>query len=122
MSGGGHVDLHIGRERLDDLGDRPGPVRRGLGRDRRLPLLHRQHPGWGRRSKILKLYAEDDKFNGDNNQSETQSLISKVIGFAGSFSLDDQDGGVVLKANPEDPERLGVARALTRTLCRTPSR
>jgi ABC-type branched-subunit amino acid transport system substrate-binding protein len=53
--------------------------------------------------RILKLYSDDDKFNGDDNSSETQSLISKVIAFAGSFSLEDQDGGVVLKANPGIP-------------------
>jgi ABC-type branched-subunit amino acid transport system substrate-binding protein len=57
----------------------------------------------GVNGRLLKLYAEDDKFNGDDNSSETQSLISKVLGFAGSFSLEDQDGGVILKANPGIP-------------------
>jgi ABC-type branched-subunit amino acid transport system substrate-binding protein len=51
----------------------------------------------------LVLDSEDDKFNGDDNSSETQSLIGKVVGFAGSFSLEDQDGGVVLAHNPDVP-------------------
>ena len=51
----------------------------------------------------LVLDSEDDKFNGDDNSSETQSLIGKVLAFAGSFSLEDQDGGVVLSHNPDVP-------------------
>jgi branched-chain amino acid transport system substrate-binding protein len=51
----------------------------------------------------LVLDAKDDQFNGDDNRSETQALISKVIGFAGSFSLEDQDGGIILSQNPDVP-------------------
>lgn len=51
----------------------------------------------------LVLDSQDDKFDGDNNRSETQALIGKVIGFAGSFSLEDQDGGVILSQNPDVP-------------------
>ncbi len=69
--------------------------------------------------RILKLYAEDDKFQGNDNQSETQSLINKVIGFAGSFSLDDQDGGVVLKANPGIPNVSVSLAAYTNALPNT---
>jgi ABC-type branched-subunit amino acid transport system substrate-binding protein len=57
----------------------------------------------GVNGRLLTLYSEDDKFNGDDNSAETQALIGKVIGFAGSFSLEDQDGGVILKANPDVP-------------------
>ena len=51
----------------------------------------------------IRLIADDDKFNGDLNSSETQSMIGKVISFVGSFSLEDQDGGVVLSHNPDVP-------------------
>jgi branched-chain amino acid transport system substrate-binding protein len=51
----------------------------------------------------LVLNAQDDKFDGDSNRAETQALIGKVIAFAGSFSLEDQDGGLVLQQNPGVP-------------------
>jgi ABC-type branched-subunit amino acid transport system substrate-binding protein len=51
----------------------------------------------------IQLIADDDKFNGDLNASETQSLIGRVIAYVGSFSLEDQDGGVVLSHNPGIP-------------------
>lgn len=51
----------------------------------------------------IAYYSEDDKFNGNNNSAETQALISKVIAFAGSFSLDDEDGGLILKSHPDVP-------------------
>ena len=51
----------------------------------------------------LALISEDDKFNGQNNASETQALIGKVLAFAGSFSLEDQNGGLVLSKNPDVP-------------------
>jgi ABC-type branched-subunit amino acid transport system substrate-binding protein len=51
----------------------------------------------------IALVSDDDKFNGQLNQSDTQALIGKVIAFVGSFSLEDQDGGVVLKQHPEVP-------------------
>jgi ABC-type branched-subunit amino acid transport system substrate-binding protein len=51
----------------------------------------------------IAFYSEDDKFNGNNNSAETQALLSKVIAFAGSFSLDDEDGGLILKSHPDVP-------------------
>jgi ABC-type branched-subunit amino acid transport system substrate-binding protein len=52
---------------------------------------------------LIALDSEDDKFNGEANRAETQALISKVIAFVGSFSLEDQDGGLVLAQNPNVP-------------------
>jgi branched-chain amino acid transport system substrate-binding protein len=51
--------------------------------------------------RMISLASEDDKFNPESNRSETQALISKVIAFVGSFSLEDQDGGIVLSQNPD---------------------
>jgi ABC-type branched-subunit amino acid transport system substrate-binding protein len=69
--------------------------------------------------RLLALYSEDDKFNGDDNSSETQSLIGKVIGFAGSFSLEDQDGGLILKHNPDVPNVSVSLAPYTNTLPNT---
>lgn len=49
----------------------------------------------------IALISEDDKFNGQSNRQETQAIINRVIAFVGSFSLEDQDGGVVLSQNPD---------------------
>ena len=59
----------------------------------------------------IAFYSDDDKFSGQSNSAETQALISKVIGFAGSFSLEDQDGGLVLQKNPDVPN-VSVSLAL----------
>jgi ABC-type branched-subunit amino acid transport system substrate-binding protein len=67
----------------------------------------------------LVLDSEDDKFNGDDNSAETQALIGKVIGFAGSFSLEDQDGGLVLKKNPDVPNVSVSLAPYTNTLPNT---
>lgn len=67
----------------------------------------------------IALDAQDDKFNGDSNRSETQALVSKVIGFAGSFSLEDQDGGVVLSQNPNVPNVSVSLAPYTNTLANT---
>jgi ABC-type branched-subunit amino acid transport system substrate-binding protein len=48
----------------------------------------------------IELISEDDKFDGQDNLAETQSLIGRVIAFVGSFSLDDQDGGTILVKHP----------------------
>jgi ABC-type branched-subunit amino acid transport system substrate-binding protein len=53
--------------------------------------------------RMISLASEDDKFNPESNRSETQALISKVIAFVGSFSLEDQDGGVILSEHPDVP-------------------
>jgi len=57
----------------------------------------------GVKGRMLAFDSQDDKFNGQDNAAETQALIGKVLGFAGSFSLEDQDGGVVLSHNPTVP-------------------
>jgi branched-chain amino acid transport system substrate-binding protein len=59
----------------------------------------------------LALISDDDQFNGQLNTSETQALIPKVLAFAGSFSLEDQDGGAVLAKNPGVPN-VSVSLAL----------
>jgi ABC-type branched-subunit amino acid transport system substrate-binding protein len=48
----------------------------------------------------IALASEDDKFNGENNRSETLALVSRVIAFVGSFTLEDQDGGLILRQHP----------------------
>jgi ABC-type branched-subunit amino acid transport system substrate-binding protein len=73
----------------------------------------------GVNGRMLALDSEDDAFNGDNNSSETQALIGKVIGFAGSFSLEDQDGGLILKAHPEVPNVSVSLSAYTNSLPNT---
>jgi ABC-type branched-subunit amino acid transport system substrate-binding protein len=50
---------------------------------------------------LIALDSQDDKFNGEANRAETQALVSKVIAFVGSFSLEDQDGGLILAQNPD---------------------
>jgi branched-chain amino acid transport system substrate-binding protein len=72
-----------------------------VGADAYLSYLDSTQGGVDGRKLVLN--AQDDKFNGDSNRSETQALVSKVIGFAGSFSLEDQDGGVILSQNPDVP-------------------
>ena len=57
----------------------------------------------GINGRKIALISEDDKFNGQNNSAETQSIIAKVIAFVGSFSLDDQDGGLILAKHPTIP-------------------
>ena len=49
----------------------------------------------------IALSSEDDKFNGENNRAETQALVDKVMAFVGSFTLEDQDGGVILSQHPD---------------------
>ena len=51
----------------------------------------------------IALISEDDKFSGQDNIAETQSVIGRVIAFVGSFSLEDQDGGEILARHPEVP-------------------
>jgi ABC-type branched-subunit amino acid transport system substrate-binding protein len=51
----------------------------------------------------IAFYSDDDKFSGNDNSAETQALLSKVIAFAGSFSLEDEDGGLILKNHPDVP-------------------
>jgi branched-chain amino acid transport system substrate-binding protein len=67
----------------------------------------------------ISLISEDDKFNGNSNSAETQSLIGKVIGFAGSFSLDDQNGGKILSENPTVPNVSVSLSAYTNSLANT---
>lgn len=51
----------------------------------------------------IELISEDDKFDGQENLAETQTLIGRVIAFVGSFSLEDQDGGTILAKHPAIP-------------------
>jgi Periplasmic binding protein len=51
----------------------------------------------------FKLLSGDDQFSCSQNQSQTQALLSRVIAFTGSFSLQDNCGGQVLAANPIVP-------------------
>jgi branched-chain amino acid transport system substrate-binding protein len=56
----------------------------------------------GRKFKLLSV---DDQFSCENNRAGTQSLIQQgVIAIVGSFSLQDNCGGQVLKANPDVPD------------------
>jgi branched-chain amino acid transport system substrate-binding protein len=68
---------------------------------------------------MIAFDSQDDQFNGQNNTSETQSLISKVIAFAGSFSLQDQDGGAILAAHPGVPNVSVSLSAYTNSLANT---
>jgi ABC-type branched-subunit amino acid transport system substrate-binding protein len=51
----------------------------------------------------VSLISDDDQFNGQTNQNDTQQLISKVLAFVGSFSLEDEDGGTILAQHPTVP-------------------
>lgn len=52
----------------------------------------------------LRLLSADDAFSCAQNEAQTRSLASKVIAFAGSFSLFDNCGGKVLAAHPQIPD------------------
>jgi ABC-type branched-subunit amino acid transport system substrate-binding protein len=53
--------------------------------------------------RMVRVISEDDQFNGQKNETETQALIGKVISFVGSFSLQDDDGGLILAQHPTVP-------------------
>src|ERR1700719_2434967 len=65
-----------------------------VGTDAYFSYLNSTQGGIGGRK--ISLISEDDKFSGQDNSAETQSIIGKVIAFVGSFSLEDQDGGLIL--------------------------
>jgi branched-chain amino acid transport system substrate-binding protein len=52
--------------------------------------------------KIL-VDSSDDQYSGGPNKQETQAAIQKDVALVGGFSLEDNFGGVVLKANPQVP-------------------
>lgn len=52
----------------------------------------------------LVLDALDDNFDNGTNESDTQELIAKVLGFAGSFSVNETGGVPILQANPGVPD------------------
>ncbi len=52
--------------------------------------------------KIL-VDSSDDGYSGGPNKQETQAAVSKDVAMVGSFSLEDNFGGAVLKANPDVP-------------------
>ena len=56
----------------------------------------------------LKLKVGDGQLDCGQNKSQTQSLSSKVFAFVGSFSLYDDCGSDVLKANPNIPDVHGA--------------
>jgi branched-chain amino acid transport system substrate-binding protein len=88
-----------------------------VGTDAYLSYIDSTAGGVGGRKLVFN--AQDDKFNGDSNRSETQALVNKVIGFAGSFSLEDQDGGIVLSKNPNVPNVSVSLSPYTNTLANT---
>jgi ABC-type branched-subunit amino acid transport system substrate-binding protein len=52
----------------------------------------------------LSLKSSDDAFSCEQNQSQTQSLSGQAFAFVGSFSLFDNCGANVLKAQPAIPD------------------
>ncbi len=72
-----------------------------VGTDAYFSYLNSTQGGIGGRK--VSLISEDDKFSGQDNIAETQSIIGRVIAFVGSFSLDDQDGGLILAKHPTIP-------------------
>ena len=56
----------------------------------------------------LKLKVGDGQLDCGQNKSQTESLSSKVFAFVGSFSLYDDCGSDVLKANPNIPDVHGA--------------
>ncbi len=72
-----------------------------VGTDAYLSYLDRTEGGIDGRK--IELISEDDKFDGQDNLAETQSLIGRVIAFVGSFTLEDQDGGTILVKHPTIP-------------------
>ena len=52
--------------------------------------------------KIL-VDSSDDGYSGGPNKQETEAAIQKDVAMVGSFSLEDNFGGQVLKANPQVP-------------------
>jgi len=69
-----------------------------VGTDAYLSYIDSTQGGVGGRK--VRLASADDALNGDANRAATQSLISKVLAFVGSFSIYDQNGGQVLEAHP----------------------
>jgi ABC-type branched-subunit amino acid transport system substrate-binding protein len=72
----------------------------------------------GINGRKIQVISEDDKFNGQSNRSETQALIGKVLAFVGSFSLEDQDGGIALSQNPTVPN---VSMSLSQSTLNLPN-
>jgi len=66
----------------------------------------------------ISLISEDDGFNGDKNRDETQAIVGRVMAFVGSFSLEDQDGAVVLAQHPDVPN---VSLSLSQTAADLPN-
>jgi ABC-type branched-subunit amino acid transport system substrate-binding protein len=66
----------------------------------------------------VSLLSDDDQFNGQTNEADTQQLISKVLAFVGSFSLQDADGGTILAQHPTVPN---VSMSLSPTTIALPN-
>ena len=58
----------------------------------------------------LVIKTADDNLDASQNATATQSLMNSVMGFAGSFSGDDQGGASVFQSNPGVPD---VSEALS---------
>lgn len=52
----------------------------------------------------LKISVADSQTSCDGDRGGHEQLVSKVFAFAGSFSLFDQCGATILKANPQIPD------------------
>ncbi len=61
----------------------------------------------GVNGKKFKVLVGDDAFSCDQDKAQTQSLVTTVDAFVGSFSLYDNCGGDVLAAHPDVPN-IGV--------------
>ncbi|MGO9344759.1 MAG: ABC transporter substrate-binding protein [Acidimicrobiales bacterium] len=88
-----------------------------VGTDAYLSYIDSTQGGVGGRK--IAFYSEDDKFSGNANSAETQALLSKVIAFAGSFSLEDEDGGLILKTHPDVPNVSVSLSSFTNSLANT---
>jgi len=69
-----------------------------VGTDAYLSYIDSTRDGVG--GRMIRLASADDALTGDANRAATQSLVSRVLAFVGSFSLFDQNGGQVLEAHP----------------------
>jgi len=71
------------------------------GTDAYVQYINSQGGVYGRQLKVL---GRDDQFDCGQNKSITESDISKVFAFVGSFSLYDNCGAQALSAHPEVPD------------------
>jgi len=70
----------------------------------------------GINGRKLVITSDDDKFNGAGNKDATQSAIDSDFATVGNFSLEDNYGGVLLKADPGMPDVSVVLDPVTNRL------